>query len=281
MYGKMYRQMYHGTLATTGPWQALVTFQQFIVLADKDGIVDMTPESISRETTIPLEIIRAGIAALELADPDSRTPDEDGRRIVRLNETRSWGWRIVNYAHYRNLRTEEDRREYHRQYWHKRKLNKTQPTQTDSSHSTHAEANAEANAKTRRKVPSEPLSGKPDAGEPIRRVFEHWQDVHRKPRARLDEKRKRVIRQALANYSEADLCQSISGYLNSPHHMGRNDRDTVYNDIGLLLRDSQHIDAGLQFYASPPRANLSKQTRDIIDNTTGWKPPEARVNGRE
>ncbi|CAB4121294.1 hypothetical protein UFOVP8_65, partial [uncultured Caudovirales phage] len=61
----MYRQMYHGTLATAGPWQALVTFQQFIVLADKEGVVDMTPESIARETTIPIEIIRLGITALE------------------------------------------------------------------------------------------------------------------------------------------------------------------------------------------------------------------------
>ena len=129
MYGKMYRQMYHGTLATTGPWQALVTFQQFIVLADNEGVVDMTPESISRETTIPLEIIRTGISALEQPDPDSRSPDEEGRRIVLLSESRKWGWRIVNYVHYRNLKREEDRREYHRKYWHKRKakLNSTQP----------------------------------------------------------------------------------------------------------------------------------------------------------
>jgi hypothetical protein len=132
MYGKMFRQMYHGTLATTGPWQALVTFQQLIVLADKEGIVDMTLESISRETTIPLDIIRQGIIALEQPDPDSRTPDEDGRRIVRLSDNRSWGWRLVNYKHYRDLKREEDRKEYHRQYWHKRKLNnstKTQQTQ--------------------------------------------------------------------------------------------------------------------------------------------------------
>jgi hypothetical protein len=118
MYGKLFRQMFHGTLATVGPWQAIVTFQQFIILADQDGTVDMTPESISRETTIPLEVIKAGIEALERADPDSRTPDEEGRRIIRLNEHRSWGWRITNYLHYRQLHREEDRREYHRKYWH-------------------------------------------------------------------------------------------------------------------------------------------------------------------
>lgn len=116
MYGKLFSQMYDGTLATKGPWQALVTFQQLIILADKNGVVDMTAESVSRRTTIPLEIILEGIAALEQPDADSRTPALDGRRIVRLSETRSWGWQIVNHAHYRAIRSQEERREYMRKY---------------------------------------------------------------------------------------------------------------------------------------------------------------------
>jgi hypothetical protein len=116
MYGKLFAQMYDGTLGTKGPWQALVTFQQLIILADKEGTVDKTPEAIARITTIPLEIIQTGIQALELPDPDSRTPDEEGRRIVRLSESRAWGWRIVNYGHYRKIRSAEERREYMRGY---------------------------------------------------------------------------------------------------------------------------------------------------------------------
>ena len=116
MYGKIFTQMYSGTLASKGPWQALVTFQQLIVLSDAQGIVDMTVDAISRVTTIPEEIIRIGIAALEAPDEGSRTPDEDGRRIVRLSETRDWGWQIVNYVKYRAIRSAEDRREYHKLY---------------------------------------------------------------------------------------------------------------------------------------------------------------------
>lgn len=112
--------------------------------------------------------------------------------------------------------------------------------------------------------------------EEVQRVFDHWKTVWNKPRARLDEKRRKLIRAALKNYTEADLCQSISGYQNSPHHLGQNDRDTVYDDIGLFLRDSQHIDAGLRFYEQPPRIGLSKATRDILDNTADWMPPELR-----
>lgn len=116
MYGKLFVQMYDGTLATRGPWQALVTFQQFIILADQSGVVDMTAEAISRRTTLPLEIIQIGIAALEQPDEQSRTPDLEGRRIVKLNSGREWGWQIVNYAHYRKIRSQEERREYMRKY---------------------------------------------------------------------------------------------------------------------------------------------------------------------
>lgn len=147
MYAKVFAQMYDGTLCTRGPWQALVTFQQMLVLADQDGNLDMTPVAISRRTTIPLEIIETGIEELLKADSESRTPTLDGRRIVPLAEGRHWGWHIVNYKHYRELKREEDRREYHRTYWAtKRSPNaqKTQPDSTHSTESTYAEAYAEA-----------------------------------------------------------------------------------------------------------------------------------------
>jgi len=121
MYGKLFAQMYDGTLGTQGPWQALVTFQQFIILADREGIVDMTAEAIARRTTIPLDIIKIGISTLEQPDPHSRTPDEDGRRIVRLSDDREWGWRVINYIHYRNIRSQEERREYMRNYQRQRR----------------------------------------------------------------------------------------------------------------------------------------------------------------
>lgn len=121
MYAKIFAQIYDGTLCTHGPWEALVTFQQLLILADQHGVVDLTAGAISRRTTIPTEIITQGIAALLLPDPESRTPTEEGRRIVPLSEGRSWGWRIVNYKHYRELKREHDRREYHRTYWQEKR----------------------------------------------------------------------------------------------------------------------------------------------------------------
>jgi len=141
MYGKLFTQMYDGTLATKGPWQALVTFQQMLILCDKDGVIDMTPEAISRRTTIPIEIIEIGIPALEEVDPASRSPELEGRRIVRLSESREWGWQIVNYAKYRKIRSEEDRKEYMRNYqknYRKRAVNNSKQVNTPLAMSTNS-----------------------------------------------------------------------------------------------------------------------------------------------
>lgn len=153
---------------------------------------------------------------------------------------------------------------------------------TASNASNDARPDQRRPEKTRpeKKVPTEPLVAVATPGaekaDPIQRVFDHWRDIHRKPRAQLDAKRRKLIRGALGAYSEADLCQAISGYLNSPHHMGQNDRATVYDSIELLLRDAEHIDAGLKFHAEPPRTDLSEKTRRTVAATADWEPPEVR-----
>jgi hypothetical protein len=113
MYGKIFDTIYDGTLAED--WRALITFQQMIVMCDADGVIDMTPQSISRRTGIPLEFIEAGIEILEKIDERSRTPDQEGRRIVRLDEHRPWGWYLVNHEKYKNLQDSDKVREQNRE----------------------------------------------------------------------------------------------------------------------------------------------------------------------
>jgi hypothetical protein len=108
MYGKLFASMYDGSLY--GNWKALVTFQQLVILANRDGVVDMTPHALAARTGIPLDIVQAGIEALESPDPFSRTPDNEGRRIERLDDHRPWGWVITNYAKYRDMVRAEEKR---------------------------------------------------------------------------------------------------------------------------------------------------------------------------
>ena len=186
MYAKIFSQIYDGTLCTNGPWEALVTFQQLLILADQEGGVDMTIPAIARRTTIPREILERGIEALMLPDPESRTPTEEGRRIIPLSNGRSWGWRVVNYEKYRQIKREQDRRDYHRDYYHKRKTEKLNNTQHDSTIQPIAEAEAEAEAKTETKKEKVPRkrSTAPSAPDGVsEKVWLDWLVVRKDKKA--------------------------------------------------------------------------------------------------
>ena len=163
MYGKLFSSMFDGSLY--GNWQAIVTFQQMIILADKDGTIEITPQALAARTSIPIDIIEHGIAILESPDPYTRTSGEEGRRITRINPDRPWGWHITNHAHYRAIRTSEERREYHKNYWHKRKDNSTNSTGTQQNQpiavSSKQKQEAEALITPSR---TDTVSGKPDDG---------------------------------------------------------------------------------------------------------------------
>ena len=113
MYGKIFDTIYTGTLH--GHWEAIVTFQQMIVLSDADGVVDFTPAAIAARTSIPLEIIKKGIEVLEAPDQHTRTPGAEGRRIELLDAHRPWGWHIVNHEKYKSLVDSETVREQNRE----------------------------------------------------------------------------------------------------------------------------------------------------------------------
>jgi len=109
VFGKVFASMYDGSLY--GQWEAIVTFQQMIVLADAEGYVDITPQAMAARTSIPLEIIQRGIELLSQPDKYSRTPDCDGKRIELVDERRPWGWRIINYVKYCRIVSEAEKRE--------------------------------------------------------------------------------------------------------------------------------------------------------------------------
>lgn len=109
MFAKIFSSIYDGTLADH--WQALVTFQQLLILSDAQGVVDMTPGAIARKTGIPREIIDTGLAFLAEPDPQSRSTEMEGRRIALIDDARKWGWFIVNHAEYRKKISAEEKRE--------------------------------------------------------------------------------------------------------------------------------------------------------------------------
>lgn len=156
MYGKIFDTIYDGTLCED--WRALITFQQMIVLCDADGTIDMTPSAISRRTGIPIEHIKAGIEILENEDPYSRTEGEDGRRIVRLDDHRPWGWYLVNHAKYKSLQDADTVRAQNRERKRKQRekgQNQGQMSRTVTDghgHSRHTDTDTDTNTDKRQEI---------------------------------------------------------------------------------------------------------------------------------
>jgi DNA-binding transcriptional MerR regulator len=87
-----------------------VTWAVFVYLlahADRAGTVEVIPQAIADDTGFSVEQVREAITELESPDTASRSADDDGRRIRRLDEHRDWGWSVVNYEKYRGLRDQE------------------------------------------------------------------------------------------------------------------------------------------------------------------------------
>jgi hypothetical protein len=87
-------------------------------------------------------------------------------------------------------------------------------------------------------------------------LFNYWQEKMNHPRAKLDKKRGNVIKNALQlGYSVVDLKQAIDGCAKTQFNMGQNDKRQVYDDISLILRDSEHIERFIN-----NETNLSNET---------------------
>ena len=109
MYAKVFAQIFDSSIADNYALRHF--FMDMLVLADPNGVVDMTPTAIAARTRIPLKEVKKHLEELESSDRESRTPDHDGRRIAKIDEHRSWGWCILNYDRFRKIATELQRRE--------------------------------------------------------------------------------------------------------------------------------------------------------------------------
>jgi hypothetical protein len=113
LYAKIFTSIFDGSMR--GHSDLLLVFVNILCHADKDGVVDRTCRAIADETGLSLRRVEAAIVSLESPDEQSRSRNEDGRRLERIDPARTWGWKIVNYLHYRDLRSELDRREQNRE----------------------------------------------------------------------------------------------------------------------------------------------------------------------
>jgi hypothetical protein len=221
---------------------------------------------LANRARITVDEARAAIESFLNADPDSRTPDHEGRRIERIDG----GWRLLNHGKYRALCDEEEKRIRHAKnqaaYRERQKLGASVTgcvtEVTESDHIAEAEAEAEAikdksiveSSASDRTIGGAPSS--PEGGESERRVREVWdyflERTGKYPAQYLFTRERRT--QGLKGFESlvafVKRCKApdpldaasklfrvaVDRLADSPFHNGKNDQGKTYLDWHQLFR---------------------------------------------
>lgn len=118
-------------------------FITMLAMCDQSGLCPATAPGIARRANVPLEEARRAIMILESPDTDSRSMDEDGRRVMRVDG----GYQIINYVKFRNKDHTAAARK-RRQREREQNQRSTTESRRDNVTVTHAEAETKAEAKS-------------------------------------------------------------------------------------------------------------------------------------
>lgn len=88
----------------------------------------------------------------------------------------------------------------------------------------------------------------------IEEVFEFWKETTGHNKSKLDTKRRRLIDARLTDgFTVEELKAAVAGNKASKFHQGENDRATVYDGIGVIFRDAEHVEQFIALKANGAR----------------------------
>ncbi len=107
MYGKSFEGMFEGSMVGSGV--NVFAVWGFIITKCRRGFIEINPKLLAFTLGGTEEEISSALEFLQRPDPASRSPAEEGRRLVKEGQ---FLYRIVNWDKYDKLRNAIDRREY-------------------------------------------------------------------------------------------------------------------------------------------------------------------------
>lgn len=105
-YAKLFSGITKSTLWTYDA-EIRIVWIHMMAEADENGIWIGTAPGLAQSAGIPLPKVREALATFLAPDPDSGSKEFDGRRIEPVDR----GWRLLNHAKYRALRSREQKLE--------------------------------------------------------------------------------------------------------------------------------------------------------------------------
>jgi hypothetical protein len=125
--------------------------------------------------------------------------------------------------------------------------------QIDSSNSTNLYKEHRLHTEITTQNTTEKKIYKKDLSSDVISIFEHWKQTLQHPNSVLDDKRKKKIKERLAEgYTVEQLKNVINGCKCSAYHMGHNEGGKIYDSIDLLFRDAEHVDRFISYFEKPP-----------------------------
>lgn len=149
-----------------------------LAMADRNGEIQASIPGLARLAGVPIPDCEEALAKFIAPDPYSRTPDDEGRRIEKIEG----GWALLNHAKYREMASRDDSKaantERQRRHREKEKRNSAvtpcnatvTPSNVKVTHTLHiaeAEAEAEATNTHTASVPAAVLVESPPADCPF------------------------------------------------------------------------------------------------------------------
>jgi hypothetical protein len=136
MYGKAYFSMYEGSLVGSGP--VVFAVWGYVIAKTIKSRCELNAKVVAAILGCTPEEVEAAIKYLCLADPNSRSKEYEGRRMVQEGQ---YQYFIPTWETYNKMKCEEDRREYNRsaQQKHRDKLKEiagrgNSPSRIDDQH---------------------------------------------------------------------------------------------------------------------------------------------------
>lgn len=89
-----------------------VVWITMLAMCDRHGRIHSSVPGLARIANVPVDDCRSAIRGFLSPDIDSRTPDNEGKRIEEIEG----GWRLLNHSKYRDLEDKEAKLESKRQW---------------------------------------------------------------------------------------------------------------------------------------------------------------------
>lgn len=154
------------------PKEVRLLFVSMLARADAAGFVEAAKPGLAKLANLSIAEIEIALESLEGPDPHSKNPDNDGRRILKV----PGGWMLLNYEGYRNRQSDDERREYMRDYMRKYRKGRKQSVNCGKPPDANSKESPSASASPYSSNEKGEAENLPFTSERFRKAWADWQD---------------------------------------------------------------------------------------------------------